>query len=84
MLDQRQHERNMPVIGAAESPPPTEYFDLKGALLDMGIAERSARRMLQGKSRMPPGVKAELAVLLRAEARRLDAMAAALEAGAPG
>jgi hypothetical protein len=58
------------------------YIDLKGALMDLGIAERSARRMIKGQSRMPPSVMAELGALLRKEARRLDAMAATLEADA--
>lgn len=47
--------------------------------LQTGVNERSIRRMdISGKP-IPAGLKAELAVLLRAEAQRLETMAEALE-----
>lgn len=49
-------------------------------VLQTGVNLRSVRRMNDGARPIPPSLKAELAVLLRAEARRLDLMAAALEA----
>lgn len=51
--------------------------------LALEINDRTFRRMAQGTHPVPAGIKQHLAELLRAEARRLDAMAAALEGDAP-
>lgn len=57
------------------------WFNWKHALEDsLGVSERSARRMAQGQIPIPPAEQTRVASLLRAEARRLDAMAHALEA----
>lgn len=45
-----------------------------------GVGVRTIRRMVNGSKGLPAGLQAELATLLRAEARRLDAMAGELEA----
>lgn len=50
---------------------------------ELFLSERTIRRVANGHAPIPAGIKAELAARLRKEARRLDEMAAALEAGAP-
>lgn len=53
-----------------------------GAMQDRtGVSERSLRYMAAQKRPIPDGLKTELAVLLRAEAKRLKTIVDVLESG---